>query len=255
MDWLITLFRDSDSVAHIVLLYAAVISLGIALGRIKIFGISLGVTFVLFAGILAGHLGFTGTTNILTYIQDFGLILFVYCIGLQVGPGFFESLRSSGIKMNLMAVSIILLNVACCIGLYFLVFYKGGGIVGENARDLAMMVGVLCGAITNTPGLGAANEACATVFGADAPPIANGYACAYPLGVVGIILATIAIRFLCNVKLKREQEQIEEERAENPHAKPHKMTLEIKNHASEGRTLLQVSQFMGRDFVVSRILH
>ena len=255
MDWLITLFSDSDSVAHIVLLYAAVISLGIALGRIKIFGISLGVTFVLFAGILAGHLGFTGTTNILTYIQDFGLILFVYCIGLQVGPGFFESLRSSGIKMNLMAVSIILLNVACCIGLYFLVFYKGGGIIGENARDLAMMVGVLCGAITNTPGLGAANEACATVFGADAPPIANGYACAYPLGVVGIILATIAIRFLCNVKLKREQEQIEEERAENPHAKPHKMTLEIKNHAIEGRTLLQVSQFMGRDFVVSRILH
>ena len=255
MDWLITLFSDSDSVAHIVLLYAAVISLGIALGRIKIFGISLGVTFVLFAGILAGHLGFTGTTNILTYIQDFGLILFVYCIGLQVGPGFFESLRSSGIKMNLMAVSIILLNVACCIGLYFLVFYKGGGIIGENARDLAMMVGVLCGAITNTPGLGAANEACATVFGADAPLIANGYACAYPLGVVGIILATIAIRFLCNVKLKREQEQIEEERAENPHAKPHKMTLEIKNHAIEGRTLLQVSQFMGRDFVVSRILH
>ena len=117
MDWLITLFSDSDSVAHIVLLYAAVISLGIALGRIKIFGISLGVTFVLFAGILAGHLGFTGTTNILTYIQDFGLILFVYCIGLQVGPGFFESLRSSGIKMNLMAVSIILLNVACCSGL------------------------------------------------------------------------------------------------------------------------------------------
>ena len=254
MDWLINLFTDSDSVAHIVLLYALVISVGIALGRIKIFGISLGVTFVLFAGILAGHLHFTGTTNVLTYIQDFGLILFVYCIGLQVGPGFFESLRDSGIKMNMMAVSIILLNVACCIGLFFLVFWKGGAIEGENARNLAMMVGVLCGAITNTPGLGAANEACSTVFGADAPPIANGYACAYPLGVVGIILATIAIRMICNVKLKREQEQLEKERAENPHAKPHKMTLEVMNRALDGRTLLQVSQFLGRDFVVSRIL-
>ena len=255
MEWFINLFTDSDSIAHIVLLYALVISVGIFLGRIKIFGISLGVTFVLFAGILAGHLGFTGTTNILTYIQDFGLILFVYCIGLQVGPGFFESLRDAGIKMNLMAVSIVLLNVACAIALFFLVFYNGGPIVGETAKSLAMMVGVLCGAITNTPGLGAANEACATVFGADAPPIANGYACAYPLGVVGIIMATIAIRFICNVKLKKEEEQLEQERAANPHATPHKMTLEVLNHALDGRTLLQVSQFLGRDFVVSRILH
>lgn len=255
MDWLINLFTDTNSIAHIVLLYAAVISLGIALGRIKIFGISLGVTFVLFAGILAGHLHFTGTTEILTYVQDFGLILFVYCIGLQVGPGFFESLKEAGIKMNMLAVSIILLNVICCIALFFLVFYKGGPIEGENAHNLAMMVGVLCGAITNTPGLGAANEACSTIFGADAPPIANGYACAYPLGVVGIILATIAIRFLCSVKLHKEQEQIEQERAENPHAKPHKMTLCVENRALDGRTLLQVSQFLGRDFVVSRILH
>ncbi len=255
MDWLINLFTDTDSIAHIVLLYALVISVGIGLGRIKVFGISLGVTFVLFAGILAGHLHFTGTTNILTYIQDFGLILFVYCIGLQVGPGFFESLRDSGIRLNMMAVSIILLNVACAVGLFFLVFYEGGPIKGANAHNLAMMVGVLCGAITNTPGLGAANEACSTVFGSDAPPIANGYACAYPLGVVGIILATIAIRWICKVRLQREQEQIEQERAENPHAKPHKMTLEVKNHAIDGRTLLQVSQFLGRDFVVSRILH
>lgn len=255
MDWLITLFTDTDSIAHIVLVYALVIAIGIGLGKIKVFGISLGVTFVLFAGILAGHLHFTGTTNILTYIQDFGLILFVYCIGLQVGPGFFESLRASGVKMNLMAVSIILLNVACAIGLFFLVFYDGGPIKGQNAHDLAMMVGVLCGAVTNTPGLGAANEACSTVFGEAAPPIANGYACAYPLGVVGIILATVAIRFICNVKMKKEQEQLDQERAENPHAKPHKMTLEVKNHAIDGRTLLQVSQFLGRDFVVSRILH
>lgn len=255
MDWLINLFTATDSIAHIVLVYALVISVGIGLGRIRVFGISLGVTFVLFAGILAGHLGFTGTPNVLTYVQDFGLILFVYCIGLQVGPGFFESLKEGGIKMNLLAAGIILLNVVCCVALFFLVFWKGGPIVGENARNLAMMVGVLCGAITNTPGLGAATEACSQVFGADAPAIANGYACAYPLGVVGIILATIAVRFICGISLKKEQKQLEQEGAENPHARPHKMTLAVENHALDGRTLLQVSQFLGRDFVVSRILH
>jgi len=255
MDWLFSLFTDTNSIAHIVLVYALVISAGIGLGRIRVLGISLGVTFVLFAGILAGHLGFTGTTNVLSYVQDFGLILFVYCIGLQVGPGFFESLKEGGIKLNLLAVGIILLNVLCAIGLFFLVFWKGGPIMGENARNLAMMVGVLCGAITNTPGLGAATEACSQVFGADAPAIANGYACAYPLGVVGIILATIAIRFICRINFKQEHQQLEQESAENPHSKAYKMTLSVENHALDGRTLLQVSQFLGRDFVVSRILH
>ncbi len=254
MDWLVSLFTDVDSVAHIVLLYAVVISIGIALGRIKLFGISLGVTFVLFAGILAGHLGFTGTTNIISYVQDFGLILFVYCIGLQVGPGFFEGLRDTGVEMNLMAVGIILLNVACCLGLYFLLFWNGGPIIAENAKNLAMMVGVMCGATTNTPSLGAATEACTQIFGGNAPAIANGYACAYPLAVVGIILATIAIRFICRINLRKEQEQLEQEQADNATVKPHQMTLEIMNPALAGRTLYQVSQFLGRNFVVSRIL-
>ncbi len=254
MDWLVSLCTDADSVAHIVLLYAVVISIGIGLGRLKLFGISLGVTFVLFAGILAGHLGFTGTTNIISYVQDFGLILFVYCIGLQVGPGFFEGLRDTGVEMNLMAVGIIVLNVACCLGLYFLLFWEGGAIVGDNARNLAMMVGVMCGATTNTPSLGAATEACTQIFGGDAPAIANGYACAYPLAVVGIIVATIALRFLCRVNLRKEQEQLEQEQAENATVKPHQMTLEVVNPALAGRTLFQVSQFLGRNFVVSRIL-
>lgn len=255
MDWFINLFTDSDSIAHIVLLYALVISIGIALGRIKMFGISLGVTFVLFAGILAGHLHFTGTTNVLTYIQDFGLILFVYCIGLQVGPGFVESFKTGGLKMNLIAIGIVLLNVVCCIGLFFLVFYKmGNGMAGENSRNLAMMVGVLCGAVTNTPGLGAATEACSTIFGSSAPTIANGYACAYPLGVVGIILAIIAVRILTRTSLKKEQEALEQEMAANPHATPHKMTICNKNTYLVGKSILQVREFLGRDFVCSRIL-
>lgn len=255
MEWLVNLFTQTDSVAHIVLLYALVISVGIYLGRIKFFGVSLGVTFVLFAGIVAGHFGLTGTTNVLTCMQDFGLILFVYCIGLQVGPSFFESLKEGGIRMNLMAVSIVLLNVLMCISLFFLFFYKPGPMTGENAKGLAMMVGVLCGAITNTPGLGAATEACTQIFGADAPAIANGYACAYPLGVVGIILSTILIRFICGISLKKEQEQIEQERNANPHAIPHRMTLEVKNTALDGRTVLQVRNFLGRDFVITRLLH
>jgi putative transport protein len=255
MSWLQSLFTSTDSVAHILLLYAIVISVGIGLGRIKVFGISLGVTFVLFAGILAGHLHFTGTLSVLNYIQDFGLILFVYCIGLQVGPGFFASLKEGGIRMNLLATGIILLNVLCCIALFYIVFWDGTMSARENSTNLAMMVGVLCGAITNTPGLGAATEACGQIFGPDAPAIANGYACAYPLGVVGIILATVLIRIFCRISLRHEQEQIENELSANPHVKPHRMTLRVNNPALPGRTILQVRQFLGRDFVCSRILH
>ena len=266
MDWLANLFTQTDSVGHIVIIYAVVISVGLLLGRIKVAGISLGVTFVLFAGILLGHIyhsvgitssvgGYAAPGNILTFIQDFGLILFVYCIGLQVGPGFFESFKTGGVKMNAIAVGIILLNVACCIGLYFAVFYKGGPISGQNSIDLAMMVGVLCGAITNTPGLGAATEACNSIFGTSAPAIANGYACAYPLGVVGIILATIVIRFLTRTSLKEAQAEIDNEKAANPHATPHRMTLNANNPALAGKTIMQIRTFIGRDFVCSRVLH
>jgi len=258
MDWLQKLFTDTDGIGHIVMLYAIVIAVGIFLGRMKIGGkkngISLGVTFVLFAGIVAGHFGFTGTTNVLTFIQDFGLILFVYCIGLSVGPGFVSSFKEGGVKMNLIALGIILLNVVCCISLYFLIFYKGDATDAENSNNLAMMVGVLCGAITNTPGLGAANEACSTVFGEGAPVIANGYACAYPLGVVGIIAATIVIRYITGTSIKKEQEAIENEKAANPHAIPHRMTLVANNPYLMGKSILQVRQFLARDFVCSRIL-
>lgn len=263
MNWLQKLFTETDGVGHIVLLYSIVIAVGVFLGRMKIGGkkngISLGVTFVLFAGIVAGHFGFTGTANVLTFVQDFGLILFVYCIGLQVGPGFVSSFKSGGIKMNLVALGIIMLNVICCIALYFMIFYKGDATDAENNNNLAMMVGVLCGAITNTPGLGAATEACSTVaanggFGESVPVIANGYACAYPLGVVGIIAATIVIRYITGTSLKKEQEAIEQEKAANPHAIPHRMTVAARNPYLLGKTIFQVRQFLGRDFVCSRIL-
>ncbi|MDE7378125.1 MAG: putative transporter [Paraprevotella sp.] len=250
MDWFQNLLSDPSSIAHIVLLYALVITAGLFLGKQKFFGISLGVTFVLFAGILAGHLGLTGTMSTLNFIQDFGLIIFVYCVGLQVGPGFFEAFQKGGVTLNLLAVGLVLLNVAVMLGLYYLVFDT------SDPKNLPMMVGVLCGAVTNTPGLGAATEALTQVFpqGA-APQIASGYACAYPLGVVGIIGATIALRYICRIALQKEEDQITAERAENPHVKPHKMTLKVENAALNGKTLLQVRTFLGRDFVCSRALH
>lgn len=247
--WLINLFTNTESVAHIAILYAVVIAVGVYLGKIKIFGISLGVTFVLFAGIVAGHIGFTAPTDILTFIQDFGLILFVFMIGLQVGPGFFESFGTAGIKLNGLAATAILLNIIVMFACYFIFFDT------SDKASLPMMVGTLYGAVTNTPGLGAANEALGTVFGDSAPPIASAYACAYPLGVLGIIGAIILIRYICKVKLEKEESELEAKEDGNVAKKPHHMHLEVSNKYLEGRTLLQVHDFLNRDFVVSRILH
>lgn len=250
MNWLINLFTTTDSVAHIAMLYAIVISIGVLLGKVKVGGISLGVTFVLFAGILAGHIGFTAPTNILSFIQDFGLILFVFCIGLQVGPGFFESFKKGGVSLNLLATVTILLNIGVMFSCYWLFFDT------KNIKNLPMMVGTLYGAVTNTPGLGAANEALTSVFPqGHMPQIASGYACAYPLGVLGIIGATIAIRYITRVKLEKEEKQLAEQEDENPKAKPHQMHLKVSNAYIAGRSLLEISQFLNRDVICTRLLH
>ncbi len=247
--WLINLFTTTDSVAHIALLYAIVIATGVYLGKIKVGGIALGVTFVLFAGILAGHVGFTAPLPILTFVQDFGLILFVFMIGLQVGPGFFESFGKAGIKLNGLAATAILLNIVTMFVCYFVFFDT------SDVNNLPMMVGTLYGAVTNTPGLGAANEALSTIFGSNAPQIASAYACAYPLGVLGIIGATILTRYICKVNLQREEDELQAAGGAKSTQKPHKMHLEVTNAYLEGRTLLQVHDFLNRDFVCSRILH
>ena len=251
MDWIIRLFTDTDSIAHIALLYSIVIAVGILLGKIKIGGISLGVTFVLFAGIVAGHIGFTAPVNILSFIQDFGLILFVFCIGLQVGPGFFEIFKKGGVTLNLLSTTTVLLNVAVMFACYFIFFDT------NDKTNLPMMVGTLYGAVTNTPGLGAANEALESVWAdkSTLPQIASGYACAYPLGVLGIIGATIAIRFITGTKLADEEEELREAEAEDPHAKPHQMHLKVNNTYLAGRTVEQINEFLNRDVVFSRLMH
>ena len=247
--WLKDLFTTTDSVAHIALLYAVVIAAGVYLGKIKIGGISLGVTFVLFAGIVAGHIGFTAPTPILTFVQDFGLILFVFMIGLQVGPGFFESFGTQGIKLNALATSAIALNILVMFACYYTFFDT------RDITNLPMMVGTLYGAVTNTPGLGAANEALGSVFGQNAPQIASAYACAYPLGVLGIIGATILIRYICNIKLEKDEALLQAMDETSANKKPYKMHIEVTNKYLEGKTLLQVHDFLNRDFVVSRIVH
>lgn len=242
MDWIQSLLWDSSSVAHIVFLYAAA---GVLLGKIKIFGVSLGVTFVLFTGILMGHFGFTGDTHILHFIREFGLILFVFCIGLQVGPSFFSSFKKGGMTLNLLAVGIVVLNIAVALTIYFL----------ANGRiELPMMVGILYGAVTNTPGLGAAQEAL-TQLNYNGPQIALGYACAYPLGVVGIIGSIIAIRYIFRVNLAKEEDELKNQDAEHLKHKPHLMSLEVRNESINGKTLVQVKDFLGRSFVCSRIRH
>ncbi len=249
LQWLKDLFTTTDSVAHIALLYAVVIAAGVYLGKIKIGGISLGVTFVLFAGIVAGHIGFTAPTPILTFVQDFGLILFVFMIGLQVGPGFFESFGTQGIKLNALATSAIALNILVMFACYYTFFDT------RDITNLPMMVGTLYGAVTNTPGLGAANEALGSVFGQNAPQIASAYACAYPLGVLGIIGATILIRYICNIKLEKDEALLQAMDETSANKKPYKMHIEVTNKYLEGKTLLQVHDFLNRDFVVSRIVH
>lgn len=250
MDWLINLFTTTDSVAHIVLLYAIVIAVGVYLGKIKIGGISIGVTFVLFAGIAAGHIGFTAPTNILSFLQEFGLILFVFMTGLQVGPGFLESFRKGGITLNLLSTVMVVLNVIVMFACYYIFFDT------SDPKNLPMMVGTLYGAVTNTPGLGAANETLYSIFDkGEVPQIASGYACAYPLGVLGIIGATIAIKYIFGIKLEKEEEELAKEEEDNDDVKPHFMDLEVTNLYLEGKTLAQVHNFLNRDFVCSRILH
>lgn len=250
MDWLINLFTTTDSEAHIVLLYAIVIAVGVYLGKIKIGGISIGVTFVLFAGIAAGHIGFTAPTNILSFLQEFGLILFVFMIGLQVGPGFLESFRKGGITLNLLSTVMVVLNVIVMFACYYIFFDT------SDPKNLPMMVGTLYGAVTNTPGLGAANETLYSIFDkGEVPQIASGYACAYPLGVLGIIGATIAIKYIFGIKLEKEEEELAKEEEDNDDVKPHFMDLEVTNLYLEGKTLAQVHNFLNRDFVCSRILH
>lgn len=244
MEWLAALWTDQNSVGHILLVYALVITVGTILGRIKIFGISLGVTFVLFAGLAAGYLGLTVNQTVLHFLRDFGLILFVFFIGLQVGPSFFSSFKSGGIQLNLLTLLAVGLSLVVTIVLFFMF---------SDSVSLAQMLGVYFGAVTNTPGLGATQEAL-SMLDYKGEDIAVAYACAYPLGVVAIIGTAIVIRLVFRIDLKEEDRMWEEAEKENSDA-PIFFHVGIVNQGLEGKRIEQIRHFIGRPFICSRLLH
>lgn len=241
MEWLCTLFTG-EGIAHTVIVISLVITLGILLGKVKIKGISFGVTWILFVGIAAGHFGFTVEPQTLNFIKEFGLILFVFSIGLQVGPGFISSLKEGGIRLVGCAVAIVLLGVVTTYVLYLV-----------TGTPMPTMVGVLSGAVTNTPGLGAAQQAYLDATGIDDPTIALGYAVAYPLGVVGIILSMIFIRLVTRVNFADENRAVEEMSGERSNAD--RLSVLFSNGALEGQNIAHLSELINRSFVISRIMH
>lgn len=246
MEWFGELLWN-DSVAHTIILYSMVIAAGVFLGKLRILGVSLGITFVLFAGILMGHLGFTANHQVIEFIRDFGLILFVFSIGLQVGPGFFSSFRKGGLTLNLLATAIVVLGVLTTLAIHYI-----------SGTPVPELVGVMSGAVTNTPGLGAAQNALAQVSsgteGMVIPDIGLGYAVAYPFGVLGIIITMIFIRKVLGIDTKQELERIENE-LHPADSLPEKINILVANPLIFNKPVSEVARILGEGSVISRVLH
>lgn len=248
MDWIKSLLFDTESIAHLLLLYSFVIAVGVMLGKLKFRGVSFGVAFILFTGIVVAHFGFTGNLKTIGFIQDFGLILFVYSLGLQVGPSFFTSFRKGGMRMNRLAVYMVLLNLAVAIGVYYLLFDR------TDPDSFAMLVGVLSGAVTNTPGLGAAEEALRQT-GNTGVEIASGYACAYPLAVLGVIMVPMIVKWICRIKDSEENEQLAGLEQVDTSQKPMRQYIEMQNERLDGKTIIELRRLINREFICSRLMH
>lgn len=247
MDAISQLFMPGNTgIAATLVLYSFVIAAGIYIGKLKICGVSLGVTFVLFVGILLGHFGYTVDSAVLKFVREFGLILFIFSIGLQVGPGFFSSFKKGGMRLNLLAVLVIALNVAIVLGIYFF----------GNVHDISALVGIMSGAVTNTPGLAAAQQTVTTLV-ADGAEKANlmaaGYAAAYPLGVIGIILSMFVIKWIFGIKTDEEIRKLEAEQ-EDSQLKPYILTCEVTNALVDGKSMVELHDIVQTNFVVSRLM-
>ncbi len=248
MDWLQSLLIEKSSIAHILLIYAFTIFVGVRLGKVKVLGVSLGVTFVLFVGLVIGHFQLGVDAGVAHFVRDFGLILFIYSIGIQVGPGFFQSFKKGGVLLNGLAVMIVALNIVVMLTIFF----------ADGRYSIGEMVGVLSGAVTNTPGLGAAQQTLldistnADAAAAQSESMAMGYAAAYPLGVLGIILSMILVKVFFKVKLEKETADIEAEN-EQSQLQPFVKTIEVTNALVDGQTLLHLHDIINKNFVVSRL--
>lgn len=242
MDFIQDLFWPGNvNLASTLVLLSFVIAAGIYLGKIKIAGVSLGVTFVLFVGILMGHFGYTVQPDVLKFVREFGLILFIFAIGLQVGPAFFSSFKEGGIRLNMLAMLGILLNVGIVLAIYFI----------DGNTSIDVLVGVMSGAVTNTPGLAAAQQAASDPAAVNT--MSMGYAAVYPLGVLGIIGAILLIKAIFRIKTDKEIEAIEQE-SEDATTKPYLASFEVTNALVNGKTLLQLHDIIHCEFVVSRLM-
>lgn len=236
----------TESVAHTILIYSFVIAIGVVLGKIKLYGISLGITFVLFAGIAVGHFGFAVNHLVLDFAKDFGLILFVFSVGLQVGPGFFSSFRKGGLTLNLLAMSVVFLGALTAVVIHFV-----------SGLPMPVMVGILSGAVTNTPGLGAAQQALREVTASGStvmPDISLGYAVAYPFGVLGIIITMLIIRRLSGVDIEKEIKAYAL-KLQPSGALPEKVSIVITNAEIEGKNVQELKKTLKADTVFTRIYH
>lgn len=231
-------------VAHSVLILSLVIAFGIMLGKVKIAGISLGVTWILFVGIVFGHFNLNLDEHLLHFLKEFGLILFVYSIGLQVGPGFFSAFKKGGFTLNMLAVLVVFVSVLITIILHFF-----------TGIPITTMVGILSGAVTNTPGLGAAQQANSDLNGIDAPEIALGYAVAYPLGVIGCILALLALKYLLHINTAKEEMEADRGLGHLQELTVRPISVQIRNEAVEGKKIKDIKPLLNRAFVISRIRH
>ena len=241
MEWFHNLFFGTG-IAHSILVLSFAIALGITLGaKLKFKGVTLGITWILFCAIACSHFGMTLDPLVESFAKDFGLILFVYSIGLQVGPGFFSSFGQGGLKLNILAASIVLLG---CVTAYIIHLVSG--------TDIATMTGVLFGAVTNTPGLGAAEQTFQDMTGVANPDIASGYAMAYPLGVVGIIVSLLLLRWFFRVKLEREEAQVQAEKGEVQ--KVSHYDIELMNPQVDGIRVRDLGLLTHVTIVVSRII-
>lgn len=241
MEWIEGLFIH-QSVVQAVVLLSTIIALGLLLGQIKIFGVSLGVTVVFFAGIFAGHLGLKIDPVILNYAESFGLILFVYALGLQVGPSFFASFLKGGIQLNTLALAVVFVGTLMMLGFYF-----------ATNISLPEMTGIFCGAVTNTPALGAAQQTLkqlASDGAASQPDLALGCAVTYPLGVVGVIMGLVVLR-----KFNATSQPNQAETDENSKSDTFITSFYISNPAIYGKRVQDVASLITRKFVISRVWH
>ena len=248
MDFIRTLFEGSQAywgggVSHSIFILALVITLGLLLGRIKIKNISLGLTWVLIVGIVFGYFNLNLNVELLHFLREFGLVLFVYSLGLQVGPGFFASFKKGGLQLNMLVLITIFISIFTAIGVYY-----------ATGTPITAIVGILSGAVTNTPGMGAAQQAFFSIKGVESPDIDTGYALAYPMGVIGVILAFILLRFILRIKPSEEEKTAETGEGQPELLAVRSITLEVTNERIDNLPVSEVKHIIGRHFMISRIV-